>query len=137
MEGFGNGTVPNAWICAYAWTALVRSASHFGNGEIEKGFKYLDVSFEYYERWKDFEKGEKLDAGEKALFDDIKLIRGDEYVLLANGEKTPLEYGFRMDGACDAPYYALSSDYGWEWFNYVRNHESYYSYLDRAKELIK
>ncbi len=137
MEGFGNGSVPNAWICAYAWTALVRSASHFGNGEIEKGFKYLDVSFEYYERWKCFERGEKLDAGEKTLFDDIKLIRGDECVLLANGEKAPLEYGFRMDGACDAPYYALSSDYGWEWFNYVRNHERYYSYLDRAKELTK
>ncbi len=137
MESFGNGTVPPAWVCAYAWTALVRSAAHFGNGETEKGFEYLDISLEYYERWKGFEKGDELDTGNEAIFGGIKLIRGKECVLLPSEEKSPIEYGYRMDGKCDAPHYALSADYGWEWFNYLRNHESYYSYVDKAKELLK
>lgn len=137
MENFGNGTVPDAWICAYAWTALVRSAAHFGNGEIEDGFKYLDASFEYYERWKQFNTGNELDTGNSAIFGGIKLIKGKESLALPNGEKAPVEYGYRIDAKCDAPYYALSADYGWEWFNYLRNHKSYYSYVDKAKELLK
>jgi len=137
MENFGNGTVPNAWICAYAWTALVRSAAHFGNGEIEKGFEYLDKSLECYAKWKKFKTDDELDTGDKILFGGIKLIRGKECVLLPNGERSPIEYGYRMDNDCAAPHYALSADYGWEWFNYLRNHESYYSYVDKAKKLLK
>lgn len=137
MENFGNGKVPSAWLCAYAWTSLVRSAAHFGNGETEKGFKYLEISFEYYEKWKKFNSGEELDTGDKAIFGGIKLLKGKECILLPNGEKAPIEYGYRMDSNGSAPNYALSADYGWEWFNYLRNHESYYSYVDRAKELIK
>ncbi len=137
MENFGNGTVPNAWFAAYAWTALVRSAAHFGNGEIEDGFEYLDISFEYYNKWKSIKTDEELDTGNEAIFGGIKLIRGKECVLLPNKEKAPLEYGYRMDGNCAAPHYALSADYGWEWFNYLRNHESYYPYVDKAKELLK
>ncbi|MBO5261572.1 MAG: sigma-70 family RNA polymerase sigma factor [Clostridia bacterium] len=137
MESFGNGTVPDAWFCAYAWTALVRSAAHFGNGEIEKGFEYLDISFEYYEKWKNFKKGEELDSGDTAIFGGIKLIKGKECIVMPSNEKAPLEYGYRMDGGSNAPYYALSADYGWEWFNYLRNHESYYSYLDKSKQLLK
>ena len=137
MEGFGNGTVPDAWLCAYAWTALVRSAAHFGNGETEKGFMYLDASLEYYAKWKKFKTDDELDTGDKILFGGIKLIRGRECMLLPNGEKSPLEYGYRMDRDCAAPHYALSADYGWEWFNYLRNHESYYLYVDKAKELLK
>lgn len=137
MESFGNGVVPNAWVCAYAWTVLVKSAAHFGNGEIEDGFKYLDLSLEYYERWKSFKAGEELEAGNEAIFGGIKLIKGKECIILPNKEKAPIEYVYRMDGKCNAPYYALSADYGWEWFNYLRNHESYYSYVDKAKKLLK
>lgn len=137
MESFGNGIVPNAWLCAYAWTALVRSAAHFGNGEIEKGFEYLDISFEYYGKWKCLKDGEELDTGNESIFGGIKLIKGKECIILKNKEKAPIEYGYRMDGNCGAPYYALSADYGWEWFNYLRNHESYYSYVDKAKKLAE
>lgn len=137
IKSFGNGIVPDAWVCAYAWTALVRSAAHFGNGETEKGFEYLDLSLEYYERWKSFEAGEELDTGNEAIFGGIKLIKGKECIVLPNNEKAPIEYTYRMDGKGNAPYYALSADYGWEWFNYLRNHESYYTYLDKAKELLK
>ncbi len=137
MQSFGNGAVPNAWVCAYAWTALVRSAAHFGNGEIEDGFKYLDISFEYYDKWNSFKSSEELDTGNKSIFGGIKLIKGKECIALPNGEKAPIEYGYRMDGGCNAPHYALSADYGWEWFNYLRNHESYYSYVDKSKKLIK
>jgi len=137
MENFGNGTVPDAWLCAYAWTSLVRSAAHFGNGEIEKGFEYLDKSLGCYTKWKTFNTDDELDTGDKTLFGGIKLINGRECVLLPNGDKAPLEYGYRMDRGCNAPHYALSADYGWEWFNYLRKHESYYSYVDKAKELLK
>lgn len=137
IESFGGGKVPNGWNCAYAWTSLVRSAACFGNGEIENGFKYLDTSIEYYEKWNSFESGEELDLGDEAVFGGIKLIKGTECIVLPSGERAPMEYGFRMDADGRAPYFALSSDYGWEWFNYVKNHESYYSYLDRAKALIK
>ena len=58
-------------------------------------------------------------------------------IKIPNKEKAPIEYVYRMEGKCDAPYYALSADYGWEWFNYLRNHESYYSYVDKAKKLLK
>ena len=137
MESFGNGIVPDAWVCAYAWTALVRSAAHFGNGEIDEGFKYLDISFEHYEKWKGFKFGGELDTGNEAIFGGIKLIKGKNCIVLANKEKAPVEYGYRIDGGNNAPHYALSADYGWEWFNYLRNHETYYSYVDRAKELLK
>ena len=137
IESFGNGVVPDAWVCAYAWTALVKSAAHFGNGEIENGFKYLDLSLEYYERWKNYKLGEELEAGNEAIFGGIKLIKGKECIILPSKEKAPIEYVHRMDGKCNAPYYALSADCGWEWFNYLRNHESYYSYVDKAKKLLK
>ena len=137
MENFGGGTVPDAWICAYAWTSLVRSAAHFGNGETEEGFKYLDIAFDFYEKWKNIKTGEELDTGNIFIFGGIKLIKGKECVVLPNKEKAPIEYGYRMDGKCNAPYYALSADYGWEWFNYIRGNESYYSYIDKSKELMK
>ena len=137
MENFGGGTVPDAWICAYAWTSLVRSAAHFGNGETEEGFKYLDISFDFYEKWKNIKTGEELDTGNISIFGGIKLIKGKECVVLPNKEKAPIEYGYRIDGKCNAPYYALSADYGWEWFNYIRGNESYYSYIDKSKELMK
>ncbi len=137
IESFGNGTVPNAWVCAYAWTSLVRSAAHFGNGEIENGFKHLEISLEYYKKWNSFKDEEELDTGDEAIFGGIKLIKGTECIVLPNKERAPIEYGYRMDADGSVPYFALSADYGWEWFNYVRNHESYYSYLDRAKELTK
>ena len=90
-----------------------------------------------YEKWKNFETTGELDTGDEAVFGGIRLIKGKECIILPNGQKSPIEYGYRIDGGCNAPHYALSADYGWEWFNYLRNHESYYSYIDKCKELLK
>lgn len=136
MESFGNGTVPDAWCAMYAWTSLVQSAAYFGNKEKEEGYNALERATEYYEKSNKFAKDDLLDTGNEEVFGGIKLIRGKSTILLPDGRKEPIAYGYRIDDSYEKRLYQiLTRPQGWEWFNSVRNEERFKEYIERARAL--
>ncbi len=130
-----DNTVPPAWYTLYAWSALIRSAAYFGNGEKENGYSHLEIAAEYYEKANSFKDGELLDVGNTDVLGGVKYPCNSGRILLSNGSYEPLDYGYRMKKAPVTLYSVLSMNSGWEWFNSVRNEERFKEYIKRAKEL--
>ena len=137
MEMAGNGIVPDGLTGLYAWIALIRSAAHFGNGEKEEGYKYLEIALESFAKWKSFEKGAELSAGNEKIFGGAKIIKGRKYVVFSNGAKEPLEYYYRIDPGMWLPYNAMIEDESWAWLNSVRGEERFKELANKALELRK
>ena len=137
MEMAGGGTVPDGFTGAYGWISLVRSAAHFGNGEKEMGYYYLETALDSYERWKSFEKGAELSLGNEMIFGGVKVIKGKHCILYPDGKKEPYEHSDDVDVNSGMPYYAMTAEYGWEWFNCVKGEERYKLLVERARNLAK
>ena len=137
MEMAGNGIVPDGLTGLYAWIALIRSAAHFGNGEKEEGYKYLEIALESFAKWKSFEKGAELSAGNEKIFGGAKIVKGRKYVVFSNGAKEPLEYYYRIDPGMWLPYNAMIEDESWAWLNSVRGEERFKELANKALELRK
>ena len=137
MEMAGGGAVPDGFKGVYAWICLIRSAAHFGNWEKEMGYYYLETALDYYEKWRSFENGAELSLGNEIVFGGIKVVKGMHYILYPNGKKEPYEYSYDVDANCGVPYYAMTADYGWEWFNPVKGEERFKLLVERARNLAK
>ncbi len=130
-----DNTVPPAWYTLYAWSALIRSAAYFGNGEKENGYSHLEIAAEYYEKANSFEDGELLDVGNSDVTGEVKYVCNSGKVLLSNGNYEPIDYGHSLKKTPYVLYNALSMNSGWEWFNSVRNEERFKEYIKRAKDI--
>jgi len=137
IELAGNGNVPDGLAGLYGWIALVRSAAHFGNGENEDGYRYLDIALDSYAKWKSFESGAELSVGNEIIFKGAKVIKGKKCVIFPDGKKELIDYYDELDVSTGTPYYALTSKRGWEWFNSVKEEERYKSLCKKALELTK
>lgn len=137
IEMAGDGTVPDGLTGLYAWVALVRSAAHFGNGEKEDGYTCLEIALDSFAKWKSFEKGAELSAGNEVLFSGAKIIKGKGCAVFANGAKESLEYDYRIDPATWIPYNAMTAKSGWEWFNSVKSEDRFKSLCEKAFEISK
>ncbi len=136
IEGFGdNGEIPSAWLGLYAWTALIRAAGFFGNGDKEEGYASLETSLCYYEKWSNYKKGECLELGNSGSFGGIKYVKGEGCALLPDGRKEIIAYEYRMNAHLGQLLYALTAKSGWEWFNSVRSEERFKEYIEKAKAL--
>lgn len=129
-----DGKVPPAWYSLYAWSALIRSAAYFGNGEKENGYRHLEIAAEYYDKANSFEDGELLDVGNADVTGCIKYVCNTEKVLLSNGNYEPLDYDC-MKKTPYVLYNVLNMNSGWEWFNSVRNEERFKEYIKLSKDI--
>ena len=135
MESFGNGEVPDAWLTLYAWTALVCAAASFGKGDKEQGYLMLEKTYNSFKKWSTIENGELLCVGNREVFGEIKLIKGEATMLLPDGTREIVPYSDRIDDSENRMYLVLSQRQGWEWFNSVLNEDRFKEYSERAKEL--
>ncbi len=138
MELMGeDGNVPPAWYGPYGWTALVKAAALFGDGKKEEGYSTLELSLKYCEKIAQLKPGDLLDTGNKELFGGVKYEYDKELIVLPDGSKEPVSYGYRM--SFDASYflYATTARSGWEWFNSVRNEERFKEYIERARKITE
>lgn len=137
MELLGDdGNVPPAWMNLYAWTALIRSAALFGDGQKELGYDTLEIAIRSCEKTTHFKEGDLLDTGNRGLLGDVKYEYGKGTIRLPDGTREPVEYDFRMNGCADTVAYCLTAPRGWEWFNSVRGEERFLEYVKRAKKLV-
>ncbi len=142
MESFGkDGTLPDAWVGLYAWTALVRAAAHFGAGEKEQGYDDLETALVHYKKWGEFKADDLLDTGKENIFAGAKLLKSRDYeatLSLPDGTLEPLSsYDYRINPCVDVIYSVLNARGGWEWFNPVRDEERFKEYVERARKLIE
>ena len=136
MENLGqNGEVPPAWYSLYAWTALVRAAALFGDGNKEEGYSMLDIVTEYCEKISSFKKGDLLDTGNPEILGGIKYEYKKEVILLPDGSKEPTSYEYRMSFDAKDFIQCLTAPHGWWWFNFVRNEDRFKEYIDKAKNI--
>ena len=135
MKLFGGGEVPPAWCGTYAWFSQIQAAALFGKGEKEKGYQSLEESYEHYKRWGEFSEGDELSVGNPFEFGNVKYVKGKSYFVDPNGEKSPMEYDYRIEVSLSNLHYALTAPSGWEWFNSVRAEDRFREYVAKAKVL--
>lgn len=136
IELFGDG-VPPAWEGLYANIALTRAAALFCYCQREEAYKHLDLAFEYCEKWCAHKIGDELDTGKVELFGGVKVIKGKDVIVLPDGTKEPMSYGYMLDIEAGNLYYALTAKKGWEWFVSEREEPRYKTYIDRAREMME
>jgi len=137
IEMAGDGAVPDGFVGLYAWISLVRSAAHFGNGEKEEGYTYLEIALDSFAKWKSFEVGAELSAGNETLFGGAKIVKGRGHAIFSNGVKEPLEYEYRINPEMWVPYNAMAENSNWAWFNSVRGEERFKALCEKALEISK
>ena len=105
----------------------------------EEGYSYLDRAFELFKEWDSIPDGELLETGNKFIFGGIKIIKGNDNVIVRpDGNKEVIRednFSFSINGAL--MYHAMTALHGWEWFNKVREEERFKEAVERAKRLIK
>ena len=134
MELLGkDGEVPSAWYEIYAWLAFIKAAALFGNKNKEEGYRTLEIVLDYCEKIKHLKKGDLLELGSEEMFAGIRLVYGENYILLPDGTKEPLEH----DSSFNAHnmVWCMNAPKGWEWFNSVRNEERFKAYIERAEKI--
>ncbi len=135
QETSSDGKLAPALIGFCTMTAFRTACALFGCSRNDEGYAYLDIAFDYAEKWCRIEDGEPLDVGDPMIYGGVKLLKNKEVILLPDGtyESFPFSYGFSFVGGLI--YYGLVAKSGWEWFNGVREEEKYKEYMKKAKEL--
>ena len=130
-----DGEIPPAWLGVYAWRTLIRAAAYFGNKQKEEGYEHIEIALNICERIAKFEKGELLDVGRKYLLGGVKYEYGRGLIHLPDGTREPVSYQWELNYNASNLYYALTTPWGWEWFNSVRGEDRFKEYIARAKKL--
>ena len=138
IEGFGeNGEVPTAWLGLYAATCFRTACALFGNGRREEGYEYLEKCFAPFEEWDKIPDGAETDTGDPLLFGGAKLLKNKGVLILPDGTKEPIDYGYLLRENKSLIYRGMTAPKGWEWFNSVRDEERFKEYIERARGLIE
>ncbi|MBQ8510277.1 MAG: helix-turn-helix transcriptional regulator [Clostridia bacterium] len=136
IEGFGGGTVPEAWCGCYAEACLRSAAAMIGCGSIDEGFAQLERAFGLYERWLAIPAGKRMDVGDGAAFGGATVTKCDEKynvsIYMEDGRKTWCPYLWL--------FWQLPSDIErgmatWPWFDRVRDDPRYTAAYARAKKM--
>lgn len=138
IEGLSeDGKVPEGLEGFYTMTAFRTACALFGVGKNEEGYKYLDIAFEYAEKWTKHEDGELLCVGDPLIFGGVKIAKNKEILALPDGTCETLTYGFVFVFEPRLIHYGLTAPHGWEWFNGVRNEKRYAEYVEKAWKLME
>ncbi len=125
--------VPDGWLAEYAEAYLRLSAAHFGSGSKDKGYKFLEMSIIFAERFDGIPDGALLELGNEMFYADTRAVKGKEYLVLPDGKEIS-----HLSGISElSPNIAkrLESPIGWDWLDSVRNEERFLALLERAKLL--
>ena len=131
-----DGTIPDAWLCNYAYTLFRTGNAMFDNNQIDEGYEYLERAFEAFEKWDAIPEGTELDVGDKYLYGDIKVIKGKALIKRPDGSVESIAYPnlFTIKGS--QLYYFMTNP-GWAWFNPVRDQKRFKDMIERSKKFPK
>lgn len=135
-----NGKLPRAWLGRYWRACFAAACALFGCDtpeDKEEGYRYLEKAFEAYPAWAAIPDGEELEVGNPYLWGGVKLIKGKDLLILPDGTRDHLQYGYLFRQSKDDMYYGMTASHGWEWFNPVREEERFKTYVERAKRLME
>ncbi len=136
VEGlYFDGTVPQAWLGLYAATQLRTGCALCGLGKGEEAKPYLEKSLQSFLKWEEIENGTPMEVGDPLIYGGIKLIKGDDLLLLPDGkyDRVKRDYSYLFGGGIGILAYAVTSDRGWEWFDGVRNEAWFKDFVQRVK----
>lgn len=128
-----DGTIPDAWLGAYAMTLLRTASPLCDNINIEEGYEYLERAFEAFEKWDAIPDGTELSVGDKYVYGDIKVIKGKAIIKLPDGSTQPISYPNMFTTSGGILYLALTAP-GWAWFNPAREQKRFKEFVERAKK---
>ena len=137
LEGFGYGTVPDAWLGLYASTTFRTACALFGKGKKDEGYEWLEKAFEVFPKWDSIPNDTELEVGDPLIFSGIKLIKGKNLIKLPDGTLEAVTYGFMFKDTCKLMHYGMTAKRGWEWFNSVRDEERFKEYIKRAEIMLE
>ncbi len=142
VEYFGeNGIVPQAWLGGYANWHFRAGCALFGCGRREEGYKYLDRAFELLPCWLEIPDGTPMELGRKALFGEIRAVKGEIKILLPDGTQEYLyeeaRNAFAFNPDAGFMYDAMTREQGWEWFDSVRGEDLFKEYVENARLLME
>ena len=137
LEYFGGGKTPKGWIGFEERLKLILSASLFGCGKKEEGYRALEEAIALEEEWQKIPKGELLPLGNEALFGKTYVKSKDfaltaecngKYISASSSELSVLTLGV-------SAYRAMTRKTGWEWFNSVREEPRFLELLAKAEKV--
>jgi len=131
-----DGSIPDAWLCNYAYTLFRTGNAMCDNKQIEEGYEYLERAFEAFEKWDDIPDGTELDVGDKYLYGDIKVIKGKALIKRTDGSKESIAYPYMFTLNGSDMYYWMTNP-GWAWFNPVRDQKRFKDMIERAKKILE
>ena len=76
-----------------------------------------------------------MDVGRKYLLGDVKYEYGRGLIHLPDGTREPVSYQWELNYNASNLYHALTTPWGWEWFNSVRGEDRFKEYVARAKKI--
>lgn len=139
-EFLGEGEVPRAWLGHYANSAFKAACALFGCGRKEEGYAYLERAFELYPAWLAIPDGERLEVGDEQIYGGVKVVKGEDMLVLPDGTRELLDYTDHTDPFAHTSgemYYGMTAPRGWEWFDSVRDEDRFKAAIDRAKTLME
>ena len=133
-----DGTIPEAWLGAYAELCLKAGGALIGANKLDEGFAYLEKSFELYEKWIEIPEGKLMDVGKPELFENAKVNKNDSsnvvYIHLQNGIKVWNPYLWLFFGLKNDIRRAMTH---WRWFDNVRDNERFVVLYEKALKLAE
>ncbi len=133
-----DGTIPEAWLGAYAELCLKTGGALIGANELNEGFEYLEKSFELYEKWIEIPDGKLMDVGKPELFENAKINKNDSsnvvYIHLQDGTKAWNPYLWLFFGIKSDIRRAMTH---WHWFDDVRTDERFVVLYEKALKLAE
>ncbi len=133
-----DGKIPEAWLGAYAELCLKTGGALIGANELNEGFKYLEKSFELYEKWIEIPEGKLMDVGRPELFENAKVNKNDGsnvvYIHLQDGTKIWNPYLWLFFGLKNDIRRAMKN---WHWFDDVRNDKRFVIFYEKALKFME
>ena len=139
IEAFCGGEVLPAWYGFYAEVCFRAAVASFGCGSVDDGKKYMELAFEYFEKWNGIEDGAELKVGSDVITGSLKVIKGEDALILQTGERSACRERYEVfsGNKGDIMYVGLTAKRGWEWFDPVRNEPFFAEYVERSRKYLK
>jgi len=131
------GTIPDGWLCQYAYEQLVLSASLFALDRREEGWVNFTESMNRFKTWYALTKDKKLPTG----FDRITVSKNHTYAYYtdANGMEHSEFIGFSVSFYCaltPSELHRILTSPAWAWFDSAREDSRYLSAVEWVNTLM-
>ena len=129
-----NGVLPNAWLGAYAYKALVLSACFFESGLSAEGWEKFASAAELYADWFRLPDDELLETG----CGNIRLTKDRNLAVLPDGSREYIGYcTYRYADTPSQLLRILNDRTAWAWMNSARRDRRFTDIVEWVQSLVQ